>query len=164
MKGHLLAAKDGFPRGADHLKFMHLNGHFSQSRGKRHLRIHFIIPMLCVSEKEIIKTYNQSSPLTDDTDISVFNTWYQFTRVVHNPDMCNLSAILHTIVVMITIQQKGMRIKNSYVSYVNTVKGIFLHFVMKANSYANSGSFGSISKSKKRLMFNSALLWEENTH
>lgn len=39
--------------------------------------------------------------------------------------MCNLSAILHTIVVMITIQQKGMRIKNSYVSYVNTVKGFF---------------------------------------
>lgn len=72
--------------------------------------------------------------------------------------MCNLSAILHTIVVMITIQQKGMRIKNSYVSYVNTVKGFFLHFVIKANSYANSGSFGSISKSKKRLMFNSALL------
>lgn len=120
--------------------------------------------MLCVSEKEIIKTYNLSSPLTDDTDISVFNTWYQFIRVVHNPDMCNLSAILHTIVVMITIQQKGMQIKNSYVSYVSTVKGIFLHFVMKANCYANFGSFGSISKSKKRLMFNSALLWEENTH
>lgn len=74
MKGHLLAAKDGFPRGADHLKFMHLNGHFRQSQGKRHLRIQFIIPMLCVSEKEIIKTYNLSSPLTGDTDISVFNT------------------------------------------------------------------------------------------